>query len=239
MGVAPDPGSEPGFRLQFATRDDELCGGFEPAFVRSGVEAGSNRGVSAESRSFTNEGSDIARHEGEIVMKRAVLFLFALAIGVVGPTVGVSAQKDPALEKNKVLGQRFHLDMIAKGDLKIAEEIIAPDCVIHLPSSRPTDKKGPERAREIAAGDLKAFPKGIKLDHHVVFAEGPYVGFTWTLVGTRESGEQTTLKGIDVVRIANGKIAEMWIEYHNPNQQRQGQQQQQQQQTPAQRQPQQ
>jgi predicted SnoaL-like aldol condensation-catalyzing enzyme len=139
------------------------------------------------------------------------LLVVALAVGVMTHTAGVSAQDD-ALARNKVLAQRFHLDMIAKGDLKIAEEIIAPDCLIHLPTG--TRGQGPERARQIAQGDLKAYPKGIKFDHHALLAEGNLVAFYWDLFGTRESGEQEHLAGIDIVRIEKGKIAEMWIEYH-------------------------
>lgn len=119
------------------------------------------------------------------------------------------------LEKNKVLAQRFHLDMIAKKNLAIADEIIAPDCVVHMPSdAEPSAVKGPERARQIAAGDHKAFPKGIELVHDYVLAEGNLVAFHWKFVGTRDDGETRTLYGIDMVRLANGKIAEMWIEYH-------------------------
>ena len=151
-------------------------------------------------------------------MKRIVLLLGAtLAVGVMahsGLSTTVSAQAS-ALEKNKILAQRFHLDMIAKQNLAIADEIIAPDCVIHMPSDEgPPAVKGPARAKEIAAGDHKAFPKGIELVHDYVLAEGDLVAFHWSFVGTRESGEKRTLYGIDMVRIANGKIAEMWIEYH-------------------------
>ena len=34
------------------------------------------------------------------------------------------------------------------------------------------------------------------------------------LYGTRATGDVTRIDGIDLVRIANGKIVEMWIEYH-------------------------
>lgn len=147
-------------------------------------------------------------------MRRIIAVFGALMTAiVVTPSANVAAQADSALEKNKVLAQRFHLDMIEKGNLQIADEIIAADCVIHLPNAT-SDLRGPERARQVANGDLKAFPKGIRLTHDVVFGERNMVAFHWTLVGTRESGEETTFEGIDLVRTANGKIAEMWIEYH-------------------------
>jgi hypothetical protein len=79
-----------------------------------------------------------------------------------------------ALEKNKALAQRFHLEIIQKGDLDLADEIIAPNCVVHLPDGT-SDVKGPERAKQMAEYDLKEFPKGITLIHDVVFAEGDMV----------------------------------------------------------------
>jgi predicted SnoaL-like aldol condensation-catalyzing enzyme len=151
----------------------------------------------------------------EIIMRKASL-LVATPLGVVAAIciATISVQTASATDKDKVLAQRFHLDMIQKGDLQLADQIIAPDCVIHLPSGT-SDVKGPERAKQVAGGDLKAFPKGIKINHDVVFGEGNLVGFHWTFVGTRDTGEETHLEGIDMVRITNGKISEMWIEYHN------------------------
>ena len=54
----------------------------------------------------------------------------------------------------------------------------------------------------------------MKLVHNVVLAEKNYVAFQWDLWGTLDSGEVNHLQGIDVVRIEDGKAAEMWIEYH-------------------------
>ena len=148
-------------------------------------------------------------------MKRMVslmLVIVASAVTMLDTVVTpVTAQGSP-LERNKALAQRFHLEIIQKADLKLADEIIAPDCVFHL--SEQSDLKGPERAKQIAAVDHKAFPKGIKFEHDVVFGEGDLVAFHWILLGTRASGEVSRLEGIDLVRIANGKIAEVWIEYH-------------------------
>ena len=151
-------------------------------------------------------------------MNRAVSCLFVALVGGLVAHTSALAQSS-ALEQNKVLAQRFHLEMIAQGKLDIADEIIAPDCVIHSPGGLGTTK-GPERARQMAAGDLKAYPKGIKITHDVVFGEGDLVGFHWTFVGTRETGEERQLEGLDVVRISNGKITQMWIEYHSPDQHR-------------------
>jgi predicted SnoaL-like aldol condensation-catalyzing enzyme len=147
-------------------------------------------------------------------MHRSVtVFVVAIAALAGSQSSVVRAQGNAALEKNKTLAQRFHLDIIGKGNLALADEIIAPDCAIHLPSGT-AEAKGPERAKRVAGGDLRAYPKGIKFVHDLVIAEGDVVSFHWTLAGTRDSGETETLEGIDVVRLQGGKIAEMWIEYH-------------------------
>ena len=159
-------------------------------------------------------------------MKRAgLLFVTVLIVAVTFPNALVTPAEAQSwsrassvaksLENNRVLAQRFHLDMIAMGHLDIAEQIIAPDCVIHMRSTTfSTPGKGPEKAREIAQGDLDAFPGGIELIHDGVLAEGNLVAFYWTLNGTTATGEVSRLAGIDVVRVEDEKIAEMWIEYH-------------------------
>ena len=77
-----------------------------------------------------------------------ILFVIAAAAVTTREPV-LHAQKGGTSESRKVLAQRFHLDMIQKGNLDIADEIIAPDCVIHLPGGT-SDAKGPERAKQIA-----------------------------------------------------------------------------------------
>ena len=125
-------------------------------------------------------------------------------------------------ENDKITAERFHLDMIAKGQIDIADEIIAPDCIIHSPMTGVGNTRGPERARQMAIMDAKIYPKGIKITHNIVIGEKDFVAFQWTIAATRENGEVDRLQGIDMVRMKNGKAVEMWIEYHdiskeNPN----------------------
>jgi ketosteroid isomerase-like protein len=145
---------------------------------------------------------------------RGVYLTAVLAITLSSHVARVSGQQSSTLERNKVLAQRYHLDIIEKQNLKLADEIIAPDCVFHMPSSRPTDKRGPERAKEVALNDLKTNPKGFSFAHDTIMAEGDLVAFRWTFTGIRESGEKAVYEGIDIVRIENGKVAEVWSKYH-------------------------
>ncbi len=126
----------------------------------------------------------------------------------------VTKRKDSTLEKNRALAHRFHQEIIQEYNLKLADEIIAADCAFHSPLSAPTDLKGPERAKRAARRDRELYPKGIKFVHDVTLAEGDLVAFHWLGTGTKESGEIVKSEGIDIVRIRNGKVAEMWIEFH-------------------------
>ena len=76
------------------------------------------------------------------------------------------------------------------------------------------DVKGPEAAKQAARYDHSVFPDAMKFVHDMVLAEGNLVAFRWTLTGTLASGAESISEGIDIVRIEDGKIAEMWIEYH-------------------------
>ena len=126
----------------------------------------------------------------------------------------VTKKNDNNLEKNKTLAHRFHMEIIGEFNLGLADEIIAPDCVFH--SARPSDLRGPERAKNSARFDQQHFDdKGVKFVHDIVLAEGDLVAFHWINTGNnRETGEAERFEGLDMVRIKDDKIAEVWIEYH-------------------------
>src|SRR5262245_51985330 len=120
---------------------------------------------------------------------RRVELIVAIA-AVFGAGVPAMAQ-NAALEKNKTLAQQFHLEIIQKGNLDLADTIIAPDAEFHSPLSARTQLKGPERAKFSARNDRQSYPKGLTFTHDQILAEGNLVAFHWVLTGTRESGEQS------------------------------------------------
>jgi len=126
----------------------------------------------------------------------------------------VTKKNDSILEKNKTLAQRFHLEVILEYNLELADEIITADCAIHVGSAEPAELTGPEGAKTMARSDKEQFPKGLELVHDIVLAEGNLVAFHWLFSGTKESGEIVKADGIDIVRIRNDKVAEMWIDFH-------------------------
>ena len=117
--------------------------------------------------------------------------------------------------ENKAIAHRFHLEVIQQNNLDLADEIIAPDCVFHS-SSGPREERGPEAAKAIARFDHSAFDdSGVKFDHDIDLAEGDFVAFHWINWGnSRRTGEAIKFEGLDLARMKDGKIAELWIEYH-------------------------
>src|SRR3712207_5560192 len=123
-------------------------------------------------------------------------------------------------EENKSIAERFNEDVWGRGDEAALEELLAPDFVDHdpLPGQSP-DREG---RRQILAAFRSAFP-----DLHVtaedVVAEGDKVVSRWTARGTHQgelmgiapTGNRVTIKVIDVMRIAEGRIAERWAQFNN------------------------
>ena len=118
-------------------------------------------------------------------------------------------------EQNKAVVRRWIAGLNA-GDLDVADEIYAPDFVMHDPGN-PDRLLGPEGTKQGFAAFLAAFP-----DLHVtiddIIAEGDKVVWRVSLTGTHNgeflgiapTGKQITNKGITIVRMVDGKFVEGW-----------------------------
>ncbi len=120
-------------------------------------------------------------------------------------------------EENKTIARRFNEEVWGRGDEAALEELLALDFIDHgaLPGQAP-DREG---HKQTLAAFRSAFP-----DLHVttedIIAEGDKVVSRWRARGTHEgelmgiapSGNEVTFTGIDVLRIAEGKVAERWAE---------------------------
>jgi steroid delta-isomerase-like uncharacterized protein len=117
--------------------------------------------------------------------------------------------------ENKAIARRFNEDVWGKGDEAALEELLAPDFVDHdaLPGQTP-DLEG---HRWVLAAFRGAFPDlGVTTED--VVAEGEKVVSRWTargthrgaLMGIAPTGNEVTIEGIDVLRVAGGRIQERW-----------------------------
>ena len=120
-------------------------------------------------------------------------------------------------EQNKALIRRL-FDEFYKGAVEVADEIFASDAVVHDPATG--DRRGVEGLKQRQRAQLANTPD-FSMTLEDVIAEGDRVTYRWTMratdtggfMGRPPTGRPTTMTGITVVRIAEGKIVEGWHNY--------------------------
>jgi steroid delta-isomerase-like uncharacterized protein len=121
-------------------------------------------------------------------------------------------------EENKAIARRF-FELWEKGDLDALEEVLAPDSVDHDPYN-PHGQEGLEGGKKTIAMYRAAFPDtSFTIDDQV--ADGDKVVTRWTATGTHEgelmgvppTGTKSSVTGITIDRIENGKIVEGWTSW--------------------------
>ena len=130
-------------------------------------------------------------------------------------------------EQNKALARRVLEEMFNKGNLDVADELLAPDYVDHDPAM-PEDVHGPEGFKQYVGAYRSAF-SDLHLQIEDQVAEGDKVVTRWTSTGTHDgelsgiapTGKRVTLPGMEIVRISDGKLVEGWEGYDSMNMMRQ------------------
>ena len=118
-------------------------------------------------------------------------------------------------ESNKGLLHRVIDEVWNQGDLSVAEEVYAADVMLH--GSAPGLPPGIEGVKQVIAAQRDAFPD-VRITIEDLVSEGDKVAERWTMRGTHKgefmgipaTGKQVTSTGLVIVRIADGKIAEIW-----------------------------
>lgn len=130
-------------------------------------------------------------------------------------------------EQNKALARRVLEEMFNKGNLDVADELLAPDYVDHDPAM-PEDVYGPEGFKQYVGAYRSAFSDlHVQIEDQI--AEGDKVVTRWTGTGTHDgelagiapTGNRLTLPGMEIVRISGGKLVEGWEGYDSMNMMRQ------------------
>jgi steroid delta-isomerase-like uncharacterized protein len=121
------------------------------------------------------------------------------------------------MEENKAIVLRFFEEAFNRGNLAVIDELIAPHLAYHSPDG---DIRGLEGTYQLVTGMRTAVP-----DFHVtveeVIAEGEKVVIRYADRGTHQgegigvppTGKHATWVGVDIFRIADGKIIEGWGVY--------------------------
>lgn len=122
-------------------------------------------------------------------------------------------------EDNKALVRRFHEDGWNKHNPAVVDEIYAADYVDRSPATigiAPTR----EGLKEFMRMYLRGFPDAhITVEDQLV--EGDRVVTRWTASGTQTgelmdmppSGKTVTITGMQIDRLAGGKIVESWVSF--------------------------
>ena len=120
-------------------------------------------------------------------------------------------------ETNKTVSRRFFEEVFGKGKLNVLDEIVAKDHVNSGPGAISGLPNGPEGSKQFVTAYRNAFPDvHFTIDDQIT--EGDKVVTRWTAQGTHQgelaglpaTGKSSTVSGIVVDRLVNGKIAESW-----------------------------
>ena len=122
--------------------------------------------------------------------------------------------------ENKTLARRFNEDVWGRGDQAALEELLDPDFVDH--DALPGQPPGREGHKQILAAFRSAFPD-LNVTTEDIVAEGDKVVSRWTAHGTHQgellgiapTGNGVTIKWIDVLRVAEGRMVERWAQFND------------------------
>ena len=120
-------------------------------------------------------------------------------------------------EANKRLVRAFFEGIFNEGDLEVVHEFLAPDYIDHSPFS--AEAPGPEGFKRRM--DMLRASLAVRMTLDDLLAERDLVAFRWTMAGKHvgefagiaPTGRDVSLTGLNLERVADGKIVEHWSEY--------------------------
>jgi len=118
-------------------------------------------------------------------------------------------------EANKALVRHFIEEGFGRGNMAVIDEVLRPDYVEH--NAPPGFSSGLDGVRQALPMFRSAFPD-IQITYDQQIAEGDWVAGRYTLRGTNHgsfmglppTGRAVVVYGMDLIRCADGKIAERW-----------------------------
>ena len=126
----------------------------------------------------------------------------------------VPPRPPPAVRSKHVVWRFFH-EALARQSVRAADEVVAPDAVVWMPTGC---FAGPEGVKRASAQIAAAYPD-LRIEVGEPIAEGNRVAVRWTLCGTQRrelggvppSGRRTCVAALSLFRIEDGKIVEHWM----------------------------
>jgi steroid delta-isomerase-like uncharacterized protein len=119
-------------------------------------------------------------------------------------------------EDNKNIARRFFEEGPSKGDLNAANELLAPNFALHTPLPSAPGIQGLD---DVITACRAAFEHlNVSIEDMVTEDDKVAARFTargihkGAFMGLPPTGKSITMTGIEIFRIENGKIAELWGE---------------------------
>ncbi len=114
------------------------------------------------------------------------------------------------------LALRWHPEIFVQGNLNLADQLVAPDFTWHAPGI-PAGPIGPAGVKMLATAYRTAFGN-LQLTDEDPVTQGDRTVYRFTLTGVHQAdllgipatGKQISVTGFDMIRVADGKIAELW-----------------------------
>jgi predicted ester cyclase len=125
-------------------------------------------------------------------------------------------------EENKAIARRIQEELWDQKNLAVADELLASTYVDHVPGSPPDVTPGPAKYKETASVYFTAFPD-VRVTVEQQIAEGDMVVTRWkshathtgSLFGMPATNKATSVTGITIDHIVDGKLVESWTEFDN------------------------
>ena len=135
--------------------------------------------------------------------------------------IGCISSPEAQLEANKSVVVRFN-EAINSQQLDLLDGLVARDLVRHSQATPELDIRSLEEFKQFIQQSLDTFPDTHQ-EINMMIAEGDKVAVYATFSGTQEgdmgpfpaSGEQVSSQFLGVLRLEEGKIAEIWVEWDN------------------------
>jgi steroid delta-isomerase-like uncharacterized protein len=125
-------------------------------------------------------------------------------------------EENMSIEENKAIVRKFFEEGPSKGNIRAANELLSPDFVMHIPLPA---CPGIEGINEVITTCRAAF-EHLNVTVEDMIAEGDKVVarfvargiHTGNFMALPPTGKSVTMTGIEIFRIKDGKIAELWGE---------------------------
>jgi len=184
-------------------------------FSINGTQTGDLPGIPATEVQISIKGIDIYQiMDGQIVE----MWHTADTLGLMKQLDAVPEQPPSVIAQNKQVVRLFLRDLLSEGKMSVADDIMAPDAIVHpVDSFTPDLGTGPEGMKKIAALYRGAFPD-IDITIDEITTAGDTVTSRFTINGTHQgdlpgmpaTGKQISIPGLDLYHIKEGKIVEFW-----------------------------